>query len=1078
MTHVPGDAHVERLLPLAEACHWFWHDTLSASEIAARSGLSAADTRARLVEAVLLPPPAPRSPPSAENARADVPHLDASQQAAAASHGPLLLGAGPGTGKTKTLVARCLHLTQAQNVPPENILALTFSNKAAQEMRERLAAAGVGTAARGPWIGTFHAFGLEILRTHGAAIGLPPDFALLDPLDCAALLENNLALLALEELDNLHNPAQNLGGIVKAISRAKDELCDPARYLALAEDEMLPMAYQAAAALAAKPKPLQKDKDAVAKLLSDATKARETARCYVVYQELLAQNNAADYGDLIYRSVVLLQSHEDTRRALQARFPHILADEYQDVNRACAHLVRLLAGDDARGLWAVGDHRQSIYRFRGASPANVASFEQDYPGGVRQELAVNYRSAQPIVDCFGAAAAQMGPASSETAFPGWHAHRGHLPPGALAPVTFAVAPDEAGQALGIARSILALQAEGRSLRDMALLCAAHRHAEALAAALAGHGIPLLYMGSLLDRPEVKDLLAVLALAAGGEDTAFLRVASLPEYGVSLADALALLPRIREKQMPPVPSIPRADAAGASADPAPIPTFADALADPDLHEGLASETALALTRLSAHLAAAASEYHPADALKRYLFDDSEFLRRLPVDLGMPHARTQQLLAVYQLMELAQSFVLPAAPKAADEDVPAAPKAADENALAFPPPLAAFLAQLRRRQAMGETVRPPLPDAAETIDAVRVLTAHGAKGLEFPIVFVPFLSAGEFPSRAFGSTVLEPPGLREAVADETSQDECLFFVALSRARDSLVVSRSETKNGRAIKPSPLLERVQAWRDAHAVPETLWPSGAGPAPSAEVLTPPLPAELPLYSASALEQYQKCPRQYFYAREMGLVGAPTDTAYPRFHGCLHDALTWLQDQRLAGRAPAEPALLAELERVWAERGPTGHRHEARYRDAARALLRAAHARPPETPARLAVPLIAHLANCRVRVSPDGLFDDPDGALVLARHRLGKATDDDHRHIRLALMRRAASDTVPGRPLRIVLRYLQGSVDKDVPGDPPGKRAYEPERLAKYEAAAAGIRLRAFPPAAQGTDTCGQCPFALLCPL
>jgi len=151
---------------------------------------------------------------------------------------------------------------------------------------------------------------------------------------------------------------------------------------------------------------------------------------------------------------------------------------------------------------------------------------------------------------------------------------------------------------------------------------------------------------------------------------------------------------------------------------------------------------------------------------------------------------------------------------------------------------------------------------------------------------------------------------------------------------------------------------------------------------------------------------------------------------------------------------------------------------DAARALLRAAHARPRDAPARLAVPLVARLANCRVRVSPDGLFDAPDGALLLTRHRLGKASDDDHRHIRLALMRRAASDTVPHRPVRIALRYLLGGTDKDVPGDPPGKRAFEPERLAKYEAAAEGIRLRVFPAAALGTDTCGQCPFALLCPL
>ena len=187
----------------------------------------------------------------------------------------------------------------------------------------------------------------------------------------------------------------------------------------------------------------------------------------------------------------LLEEHADVRATLQAEYPHVLADEYQDVNRACARLVRLLAGEEAAGLWAVGDHRQSIYRFRGASPANVAAFEQDYPNGQRLELGVNYRSRTPIVELFGAAARGMGnPAAPTSRTRGgrrgiraacptppplrgtpakrgrgglWHAHRGEDPAAPCPAVTLAAAPDEDGQADGIARHVNADEGGGPGL---------------------------------------------------------------------------------------------------------------------------------------------------------------------------------------------------------------------------------------------------------------------------------------------------------------------------------------------------------------------------------------------------------------------------------------------------------------------------------------------------------------------------------------------------------------------------------------------------------------------------------------
>ena len=217
----------ELLLPGPLARRLFLSEGLSANAIGECVGLPLPVVRQQLSDAVLLPPPLSEAAPNAGPA-AEAVTLDASQrEAAEIAHGPLLLGAGPGTGKTKTLIGRCQFLTQTLGVPAEKILALTFSRQAAGEMRERLASAGVGTRGAEPWVGTFHRFGLDILRRFGDRLGLPPEVKLLDSLDAVTLLENHLPELQLDALDNLYNPAVHLGGIVKQISRAKDELCGP-----------------------------------------------------------------------------------------------------------------------------------------------------------------------------------------------------------------------------------------------------------------------------------------------------------------------------------------------------------------------------------------------------------------------------------------------------------------------------------------------------------------------------------------------------------------------------------------------------------------------------------------------------------------------------------------------------------------------------------------------------------------------------------------------------------------------------------------------------------------------------------
>jgi DNA helicase-2/ATP-dependent DNA helicase PcrA len=1082
----------ELLLPGPLARRLFEEDGLSSGEIAEALGMPEGVVQRQLADAVLLPPPIEEAPVEATEASRAV-TLDEFQSAAAqVACGPLLLGAGPGTGKTKTLVGRCQFLTQQQGIPATQILALTFSRKAAQEMRERLVAAGVGTERAGPWVGTFHSFGQEVLRRFGERIGLGGELKLLDTLDAVTLLENHLAELNLDALDNLYNPAIHLGGILGQIGRAKDELCPPARYASLCAQMRAPAdaaveAIRAQIRAAGSDRGLKGKMEDALKRQGQAAKAAEVARCYGVYERLMREGGFLDFGDLIARTVELLEGHPDVRATLQAEYPHVLADEYQDVNRACARLVKLLAGEEAEGLWAVGDHRQSIYQFQGASPANVAAFGQDYPTGRRLELGVNYRSRTPIVDLFGAASRGMeggeapgpteptpspteptpgasaappetgggrGPVpTSQAVLPssplrfgegaeergggGWRAHRGTNESAPYPAVTYAVTPDDVGQARGIAQAIGEMKAGGWDFRQQAILCRSHAQAEALAGLLSAQDIPVLYLGALLERPEVKDLLCLLALVADPGGSALVRVAAFAEYAVPQADALALLTDMRRMETP----------------------LRDALRGADLHPGLGT--------LAAHLAELDTrENDPAALLRFYLFGLSRYLQHLTEGEPKPFARRGRTLAIHQLLGLAGDFdrrlVAPGTR-------PGPPHRVRE-----------FLAHLRRLQSSGQSPRGTVPAEAEGWDAVRLLTAHAAKGLEYPVVFLPNLGAGQFPTRGRSDGIPTPPGLADAAGEGLDEEQCLFFVALSRARDHLVLSRAETSGSdRAVAPSPLLTLIQPHLEARGIGETAWPAGRAPAGESDDLAL-TPAILPEYSSSALEMYLRCPRQFHYGQALKLTGAVSD-GYPQFHACVRRTLGWLEDAREQGGMPMAEEIAARLEAFWAESGPVGHLHEAKYKESALGMLRAGGALGAETEQRASVrSLRATLSNCHVHVRPDAIRRDAaDGTLIVARHLTGKPGDNDHTDKRLALYRRAACQTHPDTPVRVELRYLSdGTIRAVAPPEKKQEIKWEADRVAKYERAARGIQLGLFPARPESGDECQTCAYALICPL
>jgi DNA helicase-2/ATP-dependent DNA helicase PcrA len=271
--------------------------------------------------------------------------------------GPLLVFAGAGTGKTRVITYRIAHLIREHGVPPRHILAVTFTNKAANEMKERLNRLLEGREARGLWVGTFHAVCARILRESGRAIDIPPNFVVYDDSDQLEVVRRVLIDLNIDEKQIGARPIRN------AISRAKERLITPNAYRETASDYF----------------------------------ERIVASVYERYETYLRAANALDFDDLINKVIELLETQPHARERYQDQFRYILVDEYQDVNYAQYVLTRLLA-EKHRNLCVVGDDDQSIYAFRGAEVELILRFEKDFPDAKVIKLEQNYRSTQVILD--------------------------------------------------------------------------------------------------------------------------------------------------------------------------------------------------------------------------------------------------------------------------------------------------------------------------------------------------------------------------------------------------------------------------------------------------------------------------------------------------------------------------------------------------------------------------------------------------------------------------------------------------------------------------------------------------------
>lgn len=591
--------------------------------------------------------------------------------------------AGAGSGKTRVITARILRLLKEEGVAPFRLLAVTFTNKAAGEMRERVRK-GAGRVKLGDlFLGTFHSFCARMLRANADRLGLAPDFSIYDESDQMTLLKECYFDL---RLDEKQIPPR---AVHAAVSQAKNELLSPEDYAAGAAGFF----------------------------------QEHAARLYALYQKKLLQNAAVDFDDLLFSAVKLLQEHPDLAAAYRERFEYVLVDEYQDINTAQYRLLKLLVAP-RNNLMVVGDPDQSIYGWRGADLRNILRFEKDFPGAKVYALEENYRSFRPILE------AAQAVIENNT-----HRREKKLRPtreGGEAPLYFQ-APDEKEEAEFIARRIHEKHMVfGRAFKDFAVLYRTNAQSRVLEEALRRWRIPYQIIGGIqfYERKEIKDILAYLRVLVNPKDSVSLkRILNVPPRGLGSGTLEKLETSAKQNGLSLLEAAERhlqAQDLGARA-----------------HKAL-----YAFLHLVEELRRAAQELPPSQAARAVL-EKSGYLHMLEEE-GNFEAQSR----LENVRELVSSI-------------------ADYEAREPKASLSGFLEQV--------SLSAEVDRLKEDQDAVRLMTLHNAKGLEFPVVFLAGMEEELFPHAHSTGT-----------AWEIEEERRLCYVGMTRAMEELFLTSAAKRS----------------------------------------------------------------------------------------------------------------------------------------------------------------------------------------------------------------------------------------------------------------------------------------------
>ena len=762
------------------------------------------------------------------------------QQREAVTHveGPLMIVAGAGTGKTTVVTHRIAWLIDQGHAKPEEILALTFTDKAAGEMEERvdrLLPYGYVDLQ----ISTFHSFAEKLLKQYGAELGLSRDFRIMTELDAWLLARQNFDRFELNYYRPLGNPTKYIRSLLTHFSRAKDVGIDPDEYAKFVEGKKADLDSAQA--------------DEVA--TSELVRLEELARAYATYQQILLENDALDFGDLMLYTLKLLQTRPTVRDQIRSRFKFVLVDEFQDTNDAQYEIVKLIA-EPRRNLTVVGDDDQAIYRFRGASMANIEKFEKDFADAKRVVLTKNYRSAQEILDRAHAFIQHNNPNRLEAAQERQLSKKLEAANESTAQIEHIHALTATEEVARVVERIVGLKAEeGTDWSDFVILVRSNAGGMDFAAALERHKIPyqFLALSGLYTKPAVLDLMAYMRVIDNPFDSpSFFRLLTSKIVGVGERSILELNQWAQQKGK----SLFEACEQVGSISEVPVD---DQQTIHRLLEQLSEFQRSARTR-------------PVGELFVIVAKDSGYLEYL--NTRSEQKKLDSFSYLSQFYKRLKSFE-----RRSDHPV-----------------LHNFLAEFAHERDAGEEGSLSV-DLESGPDMVRIMTVHAAKGLEFKHVFVVNLVAQRFPTNQKNDAIPLPEGLGSAPENDKDahleEERRLFYVAMTRAKRGLYFTSAEDYGGaRARKLSRFLHELgyESTEVAREIVE-LFDEDQGPkAEDQQSVTFPVPKQ---FSFTQLAAFKTCPLQYKFAHvlKVPVMGKWTFSYGKTMHNTMQRFFTlWLE--------------------------------------------------------------------------------------------------------------------------------------------------------------------------------------------
>lgn len=790
--------------------------------------------------------------------------------------GPLLIIAGAGTGKTTVITERIKYLIAKGFAKPEEILALTFTEKAAREMEERVDQA-MPYGYTQMWISTFHSFCDRVLRNEALAIGLDTGYRLMTEAESIKLFRDHLFDFELDYFRPLGNPTKFISGILQHFSRLQDEDVSPEQYLKWSKS------YKLSA---------DRSDDKL-----ESAKWKELASTYKQWSDIKAKEGALDFADLITKTLELFRERPNILSQYKSQFKYILVDEFQDTNIAQYELLKLLAPPkDNANITVVGDDSQSIYKFRGAAVSNIIHFMDDYPEAKRVVLTFNYRSTQAILDSSYQLIQHNNPDTLEVRLGIQKdlrsTHKIKNEPDVVFIHTDRV-ENEAEKVAKIIGDLISksskLKANSYSYSDFAILVRANNHAEPFQQALARAGIPYQFLGPgrLFKQPEIIDLISFLKVLYDFDDSAALyRLLSIDHFKIPARDLVIL---------------------GNFARWSNLTLFEACQKIEDSKVSKASQEKIKNILETIEKGIASSKKQTAGQILYNFLEESELIKDLlnPDDIDSER-RAQNISKFFDKL------------KTYEVD--------HEDAS-----VRAVVDWIDLSSELGES-----PLAADTDwtqnNAVNILTVHSSKGLEFPVVFLVNLVSERFPSRERREQIPIPDELiKEELpkGDYHLQEERrLFYVGMTRAMDRLYLTAAnfygEAKRQKKLSPfifEALGDKAASSEQSKDESKQLSFLDFEKKSSSSIPSSLNPIHIDYLSYSQIETFKICPLHY---KLRYILNIPTPPSAALSYGSsLHDTLNDFYLALQSGKVASEKLILEILEKNWIHIGYHSKAHE-----------------------------------------------------------------------------------------------------------------------------------------------------------